>query len=112
MNFLAVRESALVSTLLVSIPAVFEHEGTPGDMDFILSYLKLAVCHRGITTHAQKLLVHLLVPLSSFKGGLIDHEELEEQVVREVPSTLHIQLHIAGVQKVRRNGRVCIIIMY
>ena len=95
-----VLESAFVSTLLVSIPAVFEQEGTPRDMDYILSYLKKAVCHRGITTSTQKLIVHLLVPLSRFKGGLIDHEELKKKVVWEVPSSLDIQLHIAGVEKV------------
>lgn len=106
MNVIPVKELGLISTLVVSLPAVFERQGNPNDMNFILSHLKQAVCHRGITSSAQNLLVHLLIPLSRFKGGLMDLEELERKVVQEIPSSLNIQLQ-AATQKVRR-GQSCI----
>lgn len=77
------REEALLLRKLVnSFPSVFARQGTPDDVNFILSYLKQAVCLRGISTSSQQLVVELLAPLSSFKAGFMDMRQLREAVDR------------------------------
>ena len=70
------EEATLVVQLMISIPQVFKQKGTPDDLNFILSHIKQAVCHRGITTCCQKLLVSLVTPLGRFKAGFMDVAEL------------------------------------
>lgn len=85
------EEKALVIKLMVSLPAVFAVQGTPDDLNFILSHLKQAVCHRGISTGTQQLLVALLAPLSSFKAGFMDVNELQA-IMRRAISKLDLNL--------------------
>lgn len=70
------EEVALVLQLIRSIPHVFKSNGTPDDLNFILSHLKQAVCHRGVSTSSQSVLVELLAPMSKFKAGLMDVKDL------------------------------------
>ena len=76
------EEVALVLQLIRSIPHVFKTKGTPDDLNFILSHLKQAVCHRGVSTNTQCMVVDLLAPFSKFKAGLMDVEDLFA-IVRE-----------------------------
>ena len=69
-----------VIQLVHSIPSVFSTKGTPDDLNFILSHLKQAVCHRGVTAGTRWLIAELLVPLSRFKAGLIDVKQLQRCV--------------------------------
>lgn len=85
------EEKTLVIKLIVSLPSVFAVQGTPDDLNFILSHLKQAVCHRGISTSTQKLLVTLLVPLSSFKAGFMDAKELQA-IMRKAVSKQDLSL--------------------
>lgn len=74
------EEAQLVLGMAQSIPYVFASRGTPDDLDFILSYLKHAVCLRGISTSSQKLFVDLLAPLGGFKAGFLDVGHLQMAV--------------------------------
>ena len=103
------EESELLSTLLVSIPAVLKHSGAQGDMnyimyfpkdmDYIMYFLKEAVIYRGLSPLSQKLLVDLHGPLSKFKNCFISSEKLEDNLLRIV-SDLNIQLHTSNENKV------------
>ena len=84
------EEKALVIKLIVSLPSVFAVQGTPDDLNFILSHLKQAVCYRGISTKTQKLLVALLVPLSSFKAGFMDVKELKAIMGKSIKQDLSL----------------------
>lgn len=74
------KEAELLLRTVFSIPRVFETRGTPDDLNLILSHLKQAVCHRGISVAGQRLLINLLAPLGSFKAGLIDTKQLQARV--------------------------------
>lgn len=74
------EEAALVLKITESIPHVFKTRGTPDDLDFILSHLKQAVCHRGVSPSTQKLIVSQLIPLGRFKAGYMDIKELQAQM--------------------------------
>ena len=100
MDVLPEKESAYVTTLLNSVPAVFEQRCSINDMDFILSCLKQTICHRGVSKNTQNLLLHTLIPLSSFKVGLMGSQELKENVVHIIAS-LDLQLELTGANKVR-----------
>ncbi len=76
------EEIELVHLLIFSIPHVFKHSGTPDDLNFILSHMKQAVLHRGVSVSTQRLLVSLLAPLGSFKTGCMDAKELQQQMLK------------------------------
>lgn len=99
MDVLPEKETTYICTLLDSIPAVFERRCSINDMDFILSCLKQTICHRGVSEGTQKLLIHILIPLSSFKVGLMGAQELKDNVMHVIVS-LGLQLQLTGAQKV------------
>lgn len=68
---------AMVIQVVLSIPHVFKNRGTPDDLNFILAYLKQAVCHRSTSTSTRQLVLSLLPPLGSFKAGYIDDRHLQ-----------------------------------
>ena len=81
------EEDALVCQVLVSIPLVFQHRGTPDDLNFILSCTKMVVISRGASQSAQKLIVDVLAPLGRFKCGLMDIKDLHVEMQKRMSST-------------------------
>ncbi len=100
MEELPEKELTYLTALLDSIPAVFERRCSINDMDFILSCLKQTICHRGVSKNAQRLLIHTLVPLSSFKVGLMGSQELKENAMHII-NTLGLQIQLTGAKKVQ-----------
>lgn len=94
------EEVALVLKLALSVPQVFQDQGTPDDLDFILSHLKQAVCHRGVSDSLQSIIIELLGPLSKFKAGMINGGELVE-AVKEASLKVVGSKPTAQLQKVR-----------
>ena len=93
----SLEEAQLVLRTVQSIPYAFSSCGSPRDLDFIISYLKQAVCLRGISTASQKLFVDLLAPLGGFKAGLLDVGQLQQAVDRACLPMLYYLPHVAKV---------------